>query len=105
MYLLIRRDLEHHGVQTDVHAGLADHFDKPSRVFRSGQFFLKVMQAKAIMDALVQDTRPVPGRVRTMQIERQPASQAAFAADRPAGPPPMITSSYFMPDPLPWSFR
>ena len=60
MYLLIRRDLEHHGVQTDVHAGLADHFDKPSRVFRTGQFFLKVMQAKAIMDALVQDTAQFP---------------------------------------------
>ena len=54
--LLVGRDVKHHCVQPDVHAGLADHVDEAAGVFRAGQLFVEVMQAEAAVDALIEDT-------------------------------------------------
>ena len=49
-------DIHNHGVQPVFNAKFNDLINKPLGVFRSGQFFLKSMEAKSIMDTLVQDS-------------------------------------------------
>ena len=51
--VLVRGDVQHHGVQTDVHAGLAYHVDKAAGILRAGQLFLEIVQTEAVVDALV----------------------------------------------------
>ena len=53
--VLFRRHIQHHRVGQNGHGGLAEHFKEPPSVLRPGQLLLKVMQAKAVVDALVQN--------------------------------------------------
>ena len=53
--VLFRRHIQHHRVGQDTDGGAAEHTDEPSRVFRAGQLLLEVVQAEAVVDALVQN--------------------------------------------------
>ena len=55
MYLALRGHLQHHGIQPHFHAGLRQQVGKTGGVLRPAEFFLKILQAKAAVDALVQD--------------------------------------------------
>ena len=48
-------NLQHHSVQLNLHTGLPQQINKPPGIFRPGQFLLKIMQAEAVVDALVQN--------------------------------------------------
>ena len=47
-------DFQHHRVKHHLDTGILQHIDEPSGIFGPGQFFLKTMKAKTIMDALIQ---------------------------------------------------
>ena len=53
MNVLVRGDVQHHGVQTDIHAGLSYHVDKAAGILRAGQLFFEIVQTEAVVDALV----------------------------------------------------
>ena len=55
MNVLVRGDIQHHGVQTDVNAGLTYHVDEAPGILRAGQLFLEIVQTEAVVDALVED--------------------------------------------------
>ena len=50
---LARHQLQGHGVQLYLHAGGAQHLQKAPGIFRAGELFLKAVQPKAVVDALV----------------------------------------------------
>ena len=56
VYLLIGGHFQHHGAQFHPHAGCAQHLDIAPGVFRAGKLLAKPMQAKPVVDALVQNT-------------------------------------------------
>ena len=56
VHLLLRGHLEHHGVQEYLHAGVRHHGGKARGVLRTGKLLFEVMQAKAVMDTLVENT-------------------------------------------------
>jgi hypothetical protein len=52
---LILAHLQHHGVQLYLHVGFAEHLHKPPGVFGAGELLLEVVEAKAVVNALVED--------------------------------------------------
>ena len=55
MHMLFRRNFQRHGFQTNIYACGVDLFNKPSGILGAGEFFLKIVKAKAIVDTLVQN--------------------------------------------------
>ena len=53
--LFVRGDLQHHGAQLHPHAGGMQQFNASAGILRAGELLAKAVQAKAIVDALVQD--------------------------------------------------
>ncbi len=49
-------DLQHHRVEHQFRTRLFQHVDETPGVFRAGQFFLEIVQAESVVDALVQDS-------------------------------------------------
>lgn len=59
MHMLFRRNFQRHGFQTNIYACGVDLFNKPSGILGAGEFFLKIVKAKAIVDTfvnLIEDT-------------------------------------------------
>ena len=52
---LVRCQIQHHGVELVGNVQLLRLGDEPGRVLGAGQFFFKSMQAKTVVDALVQN--------------------------------------------------
>ena len=114
MYLLIGGHFQHHGAQFHPHAGCAQHLDIAPGVFRAGKLLAKPMQAKPVVDALVQNTAQLCIAFQNQNIaqamlpravrRRQARRAAAIAAQTPAGPPPMITSSTMVAPPSGFGF-
>lgn len=87
MHMLFRRNFQRHGFQTNIYACGVDLFNKPSGILGAGEFFLKIVKAKAIVDTLVQNaaqfTVPLynadgaaaclPGSIRSRQPRRTAA--------------------------------
>jgi len=48
--------LKHHGIKQHLHAQIQRFFGKPARIFRPGQFLIKVGEAKSGMDTLLKDS-------------------------------------------------
>lgn len=61
MHMLFRRNFQRHGFQTNIYACGVDLFNKPSGILGAGEFFLKIVKAKAIVDTLASKCRPVHG--------------------------------------------
>ena len=59
-HTLVPGHFQDHGIQPDLHSGGADHGNEPSGVFRPGKFFFKMVQAEAVVDALVQNAAQLP---------------------------------------------
>ena len=53
--LPVRGDGEHHGVQPYLHAGVLQHVNETPGIFRAGQLLLKVVEAEAVVDTLIED--------------------------------------------------
>ena len=49
-------EIQHHGVGADFHPRFLRFLDKAGGVFRPGQLLLEVVEAEAVVDALVEDT-------------------------------------------------
>ena len=53
---IVGGEIDHHGVGQHINFALLHLIDKPLGVFRPGQLLLKIMQAEARVDALLQNT-------------------------------------------------
>ena len=66
--MLLRCHIQYHRVGQNGHGGLAEHFNEPSGVLRPGQLLFEVMQAKAVVDALVQNAAQLPVALQDQNI-------------------------------------
>ena len=53
---LVRCQVQHHGVELVGNLQFLSLGDEPGRILGTGQFLFKGVQAKAVVDALVQNT-------------------------------------------------
>ena len=104
MHMLFRRNFQRHGFQTNIYACGVDLFNKPSGILGAGEFFLKIVKAKAIVDTLVQNaaqfTVPLynadgaaaclPGSIRSRQPRRTAADHNKIILHFPL--PPLVSS-------------
>lgn len=100
MHMLFRRNFQRHGFQTNIYACGVDLFNKPSGILGAGEFFLKIVKAKAIVDTLVQNaaqfTVPLynadgaaaclPGSIRSRQPRRTAADHNKIILHFPLPP-------------------
>ena len=52
---LVRRQVQHHGIEFVGNLQFLSLGDEPGRILGTGQFLFKGVQAKAVVDALVQN--------------------------------------------------
>ena len=66
--MLFRRHVQHHRVGQDADGGAAKHFNEPPSVLRPGQLLLEVVQAEAVVDALVQNAAQLAVALQNQNI-------------------------------------
>ena len=71
---LIRRQIQHHGVELILDAQRLHLRDEPCGVLGAGQFFFEGMQPETVVDALVQDAAQL-----TVALQNQNVLHAVFA--------------------------
>ena len=65
---LVRRQIQHHGIELVGDAQRLDLLDKPGCILGAGQLLLKGMQAEAVVDALVEDTAQLAVALKDQDI-------------------------------------
>ena len=68
-----RRDGQHHRVRLYLYVRLAHQLDEAARVLGARELFFKIMQAEAVVDALVEDAAQ-----RVVALQEQDAARAAL---------------------------